>query len=341
MPGQILATLLAPLVLGLAVGSCGGGAEAPGLRFETRVADLGHLLSGSERTIRFPFGVGPGEPVRIDRLVPGCGCLRPRLERDGRPLDLPAVLAPGEQAEVVVEYHTAGFQGRKDTPVRVEGSGPGLPAELEVRSLLDPWLILDPPRWTPGSLTGDGPWETEIEVSGPEPFRLLAPTGLPAGVAVAGLPSAAPARRHLLRLRIGPETAPGDHAWFLKLRADNGLSTVLPVQYRREEGVWTRPARVVRLGNVPTGTELFATVEVGAEEGSLKILESRVEGIPGARVETLNLRPSRTYRLRLAIPTGAAAGVLAGRLVLRLEHTEPDGSAKVLDRTLTLAGVVQ
>ena len=139
---------------------------------------------------------------------------------------------------------------------------------------------------------------------------------------------------------IASDTLPGEHAWFLKLRADNGLSTVVPFQYRIEEEVWTRPARIVRLGTALAGSEIFATVDLGTSRGDLSVTEYRLEGIPGARVECLNLIPAKTYRLRLALPTGSAKGVLSGKLFLSLLHTV-DGQPHNLDRQLTLAGVVE
>ncbi|MBC8328450.1 MAG: hypothetical protein H8E31_06845 [Planctomycetes bacterium] len=171
-------------------------------------------------------------------------------------------------------------------------------------------------------------------------MRLLEAVGLPEGVRAEGLPSPTSSLEHDFRLVIAADAPPGEHAWFLKLRADNGLATVIPLQYRIEGEVWTRPAKVVRLGVAGVGSEVFATVDVGTSRGELAVTEYRLEGIPGARVECLTLTPSQTFRLRMALPTGDAAGVLSGKLFLSLLHTV-DGQPHNLDRQLTLAGVVQ
>lgn len=325
---------------------CAACAPAPadlatGLVFPAPVVDLGTLMSGREEIVRFPFEVRGDQPVSVSALLPGCGCLEPYLVRDGVRLPLGAPLAPGSRGEIVVAFRTAGYVGRKDTPLRVEGSGPGLPVELEIRSLLEPWLVVEPARWTPGPLDGEGPWEVEFRVRGPEPHRLLEPAGLPAGVAVEGLPSARAAREHRFRVVIGAGAAPGPQAWFLLLRADNGVSTVIPVDYRIEEEVWTRPERVIRLGEVPAGGEVAATVDVGVRHGELSVTAYRLEGLPGGTVECLELTPSRSYRLRLRLPIEVgASGVLAGKLHLELRHLV-GGVSEDLSRQLTLAGVVK
>ncbi len=324
----------------LLAGACQEPAEPAGLAFARPVLELGVLTSGATETLRFPFRVEGSEAVVIQELKPGCGCLDPRLELDGRRLELGSPLPAGSRGEIVVEYDSAGFQGQKDILLEVLGQGAGLPRALEVRSFLEPWLVVEPSRYTPGELAGQGPWTVDFRVTGPEAFRLLDVAGLPPGVTVDGLPSQRRAQEHAFRLQIPAEAAPGEHAWFLKLRADNALSTVVPFQYRIEEEVWTRPARVVRLGRAPAGSQIQATVDVGTSHGELAVTEYRLEGLPGARVECLNLTPSTTYRLRLAIPTGPEAGVLTGKLHLRLRH-EADGEVHNLDRQITLAGVVE
>jgi len=337
-----LAGWLLPASAAAALLACCGGSgppEAPGLRFERAVVDVGEMISGSTRTVRFPFVVAQ-ETVRIEELAPGCGCLEPRLEVGGGFRGRGGELAPGTRGEIVVEYDSTGFQGRKDTLVVVRGAGPGLPASLEVRSLLEPWLEIDPPRWTPGPLEGEGPWTVDFRVRGREPHRQLAALGAPAGVQVEGLPSAGEALEHPFRVTIPAGSDPGDQAWFLKLRADNGLSTILPFQYRIEEVVWTRPARILRLGLVPAGQEIHATVDLGTSRGELAVTEYRLEGLPGARVDCLNLTPSKTYRLRLVLPAGPSEKVLSGNLLLRLSH-RVDGEEHILDRQIRLAGVVE
>jgi hypothetical protein len=329
----------ASLLLLLAAACAPEPPRPPGLWFEETVQDLGRMTSGEDATLRFPFEV-VGEEVVLSALEPGCGCLGPRLELAGERVPLGTPLPPGSRGAVVVEYRTAGFQGRKDTLLSLRGRGPGLPLELEVRSELAPWFEVEPDRWTPPPLEGTGPWEVELRVTGPEPFRLVGAAGPPPEVRVEGVPSAAASQEHTVRLLLPAEEAGGAHAWFLSLEADNGLSTVVPFQYAVEQEVWTRPDRVVRLGTVPRGTEVQATVDLGASHGELEVLESRVEGLAGARVEVLNLTPSRSYRVRIQVPAGSSRGVLSGRLELRLRHLV-DGEARILDRRISLAGVVE
>jgi hypothetical protein len=70
------------------------------LRFVAPRADLGEVRSGAKLGHAFPFvNAGPG-PVEIVEVRPGCGCLRPRLERTR--------YQPGEQGALLLEVNARG-----------------------------------------------------------------------------------------------------------------------------------------------------------------------------------------------------------------------------------------
>ncbi len=82
------AALLAALALLL--GAVGKGRAD--LVFSTLRAELGEIRSGARLGYSFSFVNRGTEPVEIVEARPGCGCLRPRLER--------LVFRPGEEGTI-------------------------------------------------------------------------------------------------------------------------------------------------------------------------------------------------------------------------------------------------
>ena len=72
-------------------------AMAQGIVFERTAVDLGRVKTGSNLRCVFAFQV-LGSPVEIVELRPGCGCLRPQLDR--------RTYQPGERGQVVLGIHT-------------------------------------------------------------------------------------------------------------------------------------------------------------------------------------------------------------------------------------------
>ncbi len=345
MPGQSSLRGLGGLVPLLLLVGCGPApgrtvqASVPAIRFEQPQQDLGEILGGRVLTLRFPFRVRDS-PVRIQHLKTSCGCLDPRLEADGQVVPFGSPWVPGSRGAVVVDFHTAGFSGAKHAELEVLGVGEGLPARLTVDSRIRPWFTVDPPRLQLGELPGKGPWEFSVRVRGPEPFRLLEPAAVLHGCEVEGLPSPVSAREQSLRLRILDDGEDGESTWFLRLEADNGLHLVLPVQYTKHGEVWLRPPRILPLGELHSGSPIQASVEVGVSEGTLGISSAHLEGIPGARVETLPIKEKVSYRLAIRLPGDLPVGPLQGLLRLTLDH-QVGGVSHTLRRSVRLVGLIR
>lgn len=326
------------LLLIVACCACADVAE-PGLRFERERVDVGRMFAGPEVPLAFPFVNGPSA-IRLDQVDTSCGCVEPQLFLDGVLTPLPAEIPPGATGEIRAVYRTAGYSGRKLTGLVLRGLGARLPQQLEVDSILDLWLELDPPQIDFGAVPGDVEAATEVRVRGREPFRL---TALLAGsplVRVEGLPSAAPAREHRLRIVWLPNAEEGRQAAFLNLGTDLGWSARLGVAAEVQGRLWVRPGRLLMLGEVPAGVAASAGLEVGVREGSLEPPEVEIEGMAGVRTTVRSLEGDRRYQIDLTLPDDLPVGAFSAQILLRLRH-RTQGTVEPVERTLRLLGVVR
>jgi hypothetical protein len=331
-------TLFGSLLAALLFLAC-GGPTPPGFALEETVRDLGELDSGPTIPLTFPFQVGQ-EAVRIDRLTPSCGCLRPRILVAGQEVPLGTEMAPGTKGVVAVDYATAGFLGRKFTGVKITGSGPGLPAEVEVQSWLRSWFEVEPRAVQFGSVNGEQEERRQVVITGREPFRLTGLLGGAPPLEVAGIPSAEKALSQTIEIVLPPTTAEGRHAGFLNLATDQeGYPVPLAVEYTVAGRLWTLPDRRVLLGQVPVGMERFETIEIGAREGRLGTPEVVLEGIPGGESQVETLSEGSRYRIQLKVVPDAA-GTLSGEVLLRLPYTWA-GTQEIVERRLQVFGVVR
>ncbi|MDP6850396.1 MAG: DUF1573 domain-containing protein [Planctomycetota bacterium] len=316
-----------------------GKPQPTGLSFEAEVQDLGTVLEGKVFPLSYPFQVG-SEAIHLTQLQPGCGCLSLQLIWGGSPQSLPCSMPPGAQGEIRVEYSTAGIHGTKNTPVNIHGKGPGLPARLEVKSLVKPWFSADPTPVRLGRVAAEETHQVPVQVTGLEPFKFEKALALPPGFSWEGVPSAQTAAVQEITLTI-PSGEPGPHeSEFLRLQADNGLIFVLPLVFERVGAVWIRPSRLFPLGVLRPGIETQASLDCGTTEGTLEVLEATVLGIPDSEVDSVTLEGSDSWRIRFTLPSNLPPGPIQGELVLRLRH-ESQAASRELERRVRLVGLVQ
>src|SRR5262249_37660976 len=85
----------------------------PALAFNQYLVDLGEVPPREEVDAHFDFANRGAATVKIDQLVPSCGCLQPQLKK--------MVYEPGESGRFVVRVQTANEQaGQKEYHIGVK-----------------------------------------------------------------------------------------------------------------------------------------------------------------------------------------------------------------------------
>jgi hypothetical protein len=338
-PGRWLAALF-----GLILTACGSGdvdsATSQGLVFSDVHQSLGVLTSGDVREVVFPFTVGD-TAVTPHNFETSCGCLNARFLIGDTVHPLGQELAPGTQGELRVEWRTAGFEGRRESIVRVLGVGPGLPANLQFSAELEPWFSIEPgPKVQLGEVDGEVEQVFTIKVSAPEPFQLLDILAGLAPLTLAGLPSAEAATEQTFQIVVPAGVAEeGLHRGFLQLRTDQEYALTVPVEFTVARELWVQPARRLLLGALNAQKPAQGVLEVGARQGQLQKPEATILGIPGASVVVVTLDDLKRYQLRVNLPRGLASGPVKGTIHLQLQHLL-QGQEHTVERVIQILGVV-
>jgi hypothetical protein len=177
-----------------------GGARRAGaeLRFAAARVDLGEVRNGAKLGHTFKFvNTGPAL-VEIVEVRPGCGCLKPRLERTS--------YRPGEEGAVLLEVNARGESaGPPVWRLRLvyrEG-GEACEAGLEVAARVITEVTLQPAALT---LIADGPVTQEVLLTDLRPNPLT----------LRGLTTSAPC----LRARAAERARDGLGHWIYKIRLE-------------------------------------------------------------------------------------------------------------------------
>ncbi len=329
--------LVATLAL-IGPSACARPPQQPGLHFATKLVDFGRLDAGPNLPVVFPFHNGP-EELLIRAIETSCGCVEPSLILDEQPQTLPARVPAGARGEIRAVYRTEGYSGRKLTGLTVFGEGAGLPIQLRVDSILDSWLVLDPPKLDFGAVEGQREQAVSLRVDGRGDFRLTEVLGGSPDLRVEGLPSAQSARSQEFRVVLLPNAEEGRHAAFLNLGSDAGFTVRVPVSYEVQGRLWTVPGSKILLGEIPAGVAASTAIEVGVREGRLEAPEVEILGLEGVRTAIRSLPGESRYRVDLTLPEQMPAGAFSCRIRLRLRHHLPGGVEEPV-RELRLFGVV-
>ncbi len=333
----LLLTFILPLLLG--GGACSRQPAVVGLVFDQPLVDLGERWAGETIPLEFPFSVRQ-QGVRIEQALPECGCLAPTLWVDGQKLPWGQELVPGTKGKLVVEFHTAGFQGRKFTGVDLQGVGPGLPTKLEVHSWLRPWFELRPRFVDFGIVRGEKERVVEVEVKGQKPFRVTAILGQAPPIEVRGIPSTKARLVQKLQIVLPPTQAEGNHFGVLNFGSDQeGFAFTLPVNYKVAGNLWTIPDQKLLLGELQEGVKFFAQVELGARSGVLKAPEVVLKQLPEASYRVETVVEGARYRVQLSLTPGPDHVV--GEILLRLPYQAEGETEKIVERRLRVLGAVR
>jgi hypothetical protein len=300
-------------ILGLALlaGAARADLACPQPRF-----DAGPQRTGVALRHRFLLVNRGNEAIRIVEVKPGCGCLKPALDRD--------VLAPGEQASVSVEVGTVTqAEGRNAWRVLVryrEGQDEGeVPLYVEADLVSD--LSIQPAALLVHTSTAIGHTFT-LRERREKPLTVRAAASCPHVDARVGTPERdGEVWRRAVELQVGEGLPAGRHEGVVCLYTDDPSCPELKVPFtivKRAGGAVTPtpaavellsagaplPARVVLLGSADGSPVLVERVE--PNHASIRC--SFAEG-PGAR-STLRVQVDRDK-----LPEGRFAGAV--RVYLR------------------------
>jgi hypothetical protein len=318
MRSRIKAVVLSTLALLTEAGP--GRAE---LRFAAPRADLGEVRSGAKLGHAFAFvNAGPG-PVEIVEVRPGCGCLRPRLERTR--------YRPGEPGAITLDVNARGESAGPHTwRLQLLYRDGDTPREqtLEVSALVVTEVTLQPAALT---LIAGGPLTQEVLLTDlrPRPLTLRA---LAASAPYLRARAAERARDSLghwvwrIRLEFSGDCPEGRHDELLVLYTDDPeygeLKLPITLTRRPRQRVEASPKEVVfRLGPEQDRAERWVRLtdqngtpvvieQVSADDPALVCeATSGADNQPGLkiRLERGRLRGDgldSTVRVRLRSPAG-------------------------------------
>ena len=135
----------------------------PALAFHQYAVDLRKILPTTEVNGTFVFQNRGTEPVRIDKLVPSCGCLTPRLQGDRD-----KVIQPGDHGRIIVRMQPANSTaGPHEYTVDVSYSDPQ-PREVRLTLKLEipvSTITVSPPALTAYHPHGSAPTIQDFTVT--------------------------------------------------------------------------------------------------------------------------------------------------------------------------------
>jgi hypothetical protein len=121
---------------------------APRLQLLEDAYNFGVVNQGEVVKKEFVLKNTGDQSLRIDRIVPACGCTVSTLEKNE--------LAPGDQTSIQVALDTSGFSGAKIKTVRIYSNDPDQITKLiSLRGDIQPEVIVDPPRLNFGQIVND------------------------------------------------------------------------------------------------------------------------------------------------------------------------------------------
>lgn len=335
-----MTTLLGFAAMGACGQADGGTSGGRGLVFDQPRLELGELISGEVRELRFDYTVEGGGVVPTG-FQSSCGCINMRFVVDGEELPLHQELVSGSRGQLVVEWKTAGFLGEKLSTLKLLGTGPGLPQVLKFNGTLEPWFLLEAPVADLGSVDGSQEIRHKVTVRGPEPFRLLDILAGAPPLEIEGLASAAAATEQSFELVLpAGKGEEGEHKGFVQIRTDQPYTLTVPLRYQIAGRLWLKPSRRILLGGISQGVEHTVVMEVGVRQGELPPPQARWEGVDGVEISVVTLDELKHYQIKVVLPSDLASGPVTGRIYLQLLHRDRD-QVQSLERVVQLLGVVR
>ena len=319
--------------------------------------DFGIVWQGAVLHHEFELTAAADGPLRIEEVIPDCGCTAPRLEVSGpdgarRAYALGAPIQPGERLHLAVRYDTTGKFDTVPRSITLRGPEPLGLARVSVRADVRPWLNVTPQHVRLPRQRGDEATEADYEVrSSDQSAFLLTPTG--AGVPDSVTLTATPvepgddgrASVWNVHVQLGPGLPRGPHGYPIHLEADvvNEAAPVDPdgpppfhratafVAVHVVGPVSIEPPNLV-LGMVSGAETVSRTVRVACHDPEFELPE------PVVRLEPLRPGEDLALARTAVLSTRRVEGENAWDVQLLLEGLDPEVPRSVMARLVVETG---
>jgi len=297
----------------------GGGEDSARIEVEKFMIDLGEIIQGQDREVRYPFEVEGKGAVTISRLAPSCGCTEPRLLVEGKAWEMDAPIPAGSHGEVVALFRSGRFHGHKSSNVRVLGTGGNLPLTLQLTSLIRQLFELQPQNMSFGEVSQGKKATLTVDVDGVEPFSILGWEELPKGIEVVDpVPAGELKKTHTLQVSLLPEVPIGSLRASLQAHTSLGGDLVLLVQAEVLGPLRIEPARRLNFGAVDEGRgKTLPVVVYSMKEGTpISPPGLSLEGDPAFHLGASEVGADGRFHLPVILDPHAAVGRHDAVLVL-------------------------
>ncbi|MFQ5749914.1 MAG: DUF1573 domain-containing protein, partial [Planctomycetota bacterium] len=297
----------------------GSGENSARIVAEKLMIDLGEIIQGQDREVRYPFLIEGKGAVTISRLAPSCGCTEPRLLVEGKAWEMDVPIPAGSHGEVVALFRSGRFHGHKSSNVRVLGEGGNLPLTLQLTSFIRQLFELQPQNVSFGDVSQGKKATLSVVVDGVEPFSIQGWEDLPPGMEVVdSVPVGELRKTHTLQVSLLPDVPIGTLRASLQVHTSLGGDLVVLVQAEVLGPLRIEPARRLNFGAVDEGQEKTLPVVVySAEEGvSFPAPRPSLQGDPAFLLEPSEMGADGRFQVGVRLDSHASFGRHDAVLVL-------------------------
>jgi len=295
--------------------ACGVSAQEPRLQIREAVFDFGTVDEGASVTHDFELLNSGNADLRIERVVPTCGCTVPTLPAD--------VLAPGATAQLQVQFNTSGFNGRVEKHITLFTNDENKAAStLTLRGEIVPLISVTPPYLDFGRVVKGAPAPERKEVT----VRIKAGSGAEISqvkafgkhLVLEDMTGGAKERRFFLSL--SPDVPRGElrDRVVIGLKGAEQSSVNLPV-FANVSGPLALVPATVSLGIIAGEQEIVRKVRLENYGEAPVALRGATSSDSAVRVSHRTLSDGRRYEIELRVAPGLVKHDLRAEVTLETD----------------------
>jgi hypothetical protein len=317
--------------LWLVVGLTAAAHAAPKLKAETPRVDLGEVTAGLSKVAEFTLSNAGTDPLKIEKVVPGCGCMT---------TSFPETLQPGEKGVVKVTLNSyALWSGTVEKHITVVSNDPEQASmDLQLTAKIRPLFAFSPQNPSVVNYKKGQPVKQVFTVT-PDADSKLKITGIAPGAMMAEgriLPPEPGDKPGTVRIEVTahPPDGGGDFMGIVPLATTHPTLTVVPLLINAvsSDGITVSPSflYLTGLGTSPKASPA-TTVALFKRSGAFRVLEVKSDN--AAFKATVNeeagaaVPGGATYReITIRYLGGLPKGQVSGKIIVT---TDDPGAAKI------------